>query len=220
MSTADLATGKSAPRLPASNCQLTHESITTQKCTPTSDEVCVPVTYPNQKVVYTKKCQEVTSVHCPTTPGRVLSKREAQHPALFYNPWQIRPLYVYPTYHPATTGYKPANLFVSKPPTVTVPEAVPVDTPTQAVEQEEEEDNGCHEVTSEHCWDQPVVASEPLVVNKCHSVTRVTCVPEVKKVPKTLCTPIVQQQSSKPSAESTADQQPLINPFAYPLFSS
>jgi len=204
-----------------------------------------------------QKCVEVTSVHCSTTHNSLIQKREASAEAeaeaeaaaeadaeaeadpFYYNQWyQPAPLYqpfYQPIYQPQTLTRVPAAAFIAaqqqqvrkpvalkpvvKPVSkeVAKPVAKPVDT----------HDDGCHKVTSEHCYKVPTVIKEPTEIKKCHDVTKMKCTPFEHKVPKTICKPV------KPATSSSSDEsvavtrvsaaspsrvfkaQPSFNPFAY-----
>jgi len=199
----------------AKNCDVLYETISTQKCSPTTQRQCLPVVFKSQKVEFNRKCKQVTSVHCPTS-RKPLAKRDAESDPEsdphYYNQWfHHQPLYhqypaaIYPTYHqPSAVAIRPFN-------------SVPAVPATQ--EEEPSGDNGCHKVTSEHCLKEPEVVEVPIEAEKCHDVTVMKCLPYEHNVPKTVCKPLV-TSSQSPVAPSRGvngglTPQPLYNPFAY-----
>lgn len=74
-----------APVVP-SNCEIQHEEIVSQICTPRAETVCETKEVVAQSVKYEKLCKEVTSKHCANgIPGyaHVVAKREADAEAWY-----------------------------------------------------------------------------------------------------------------------------------------
>jgi len=204
----------------AKNCDISYEVFHSQSCTPITERKCQTVTFENQEVKYERKCVDVTSVHCPTTRPP-LAKREAE--PQFYNPWFVaparRPIYLqqaaaaYPTYHP----YRPLKSAAAA--AAVKPAAVPAKHAAAAAAA----DDGCHKVTTEHCYDHPEVVKVPKEVEKCDEVIVMNCEPFEHKVPKTMCKPLQQQtggsksvaQAQQPQRHVAAHNAHLYNPFAY-----
>lgn len=67
----------------------------------------------------------------------------------------------------------------------------------------------CHEVTTQHCVDSPVVVDEPATVNNCNVVTKVDCAPVVHEIPKTVCDQV------ETVVHTEAHVAPATNPLAY-----
>lgn len=75
-----------APAVVAPNCEIQHEEIVTQICTPRAETVCETKEVVAQSVKYEKLCKEVTSKHCANgIPGyaHVVAKREADAEAWY-----------------------------------------------------------------------------------------------------------------------------------------
>lgn len=75
-----------APTVVAPNCEIQHEEIETQVCTPSAETVCETKEVVAQSVKYEKLCKEVTSKHCANgLPGyaHVVAKREADAEAWY-----------------------------------------------------------------------------------------------------------------------------------------
>ena len=66
-----------APAVVAPNCEIQHEEIETNVCTPSAKTVCETKTVVAQSVKYEKLCKEVTSKHCANGP--VLASGYAGH---------------------------------------------------------------------------------------------------------------------------------------------
>merc|ERR1711936_787466 len=56
--------------------------------------------------------------------------------------------------------------------------------------------HACREVTTEHCVDNPKVIEVPVEVERCHTVTKVTCADVENKLPKTTCEAVVTTATS------------------------
>merc|ERR1712226_1119644 len=159
-----------APAVVAPNCEIQHEEIETNVCTPSAKTVCETKTVVAQSVKYEKLCKEVTSKHCANGPvlasgyaGHIIAKREADAEADAQ--WL------------GGLGYHAAA--VAQPIVQEVP-----------VAHEETITHPCHEVTSEHCLDNPVIEETEVPIEQCHVVNVVDCVPQVQKIAKTVCTPV------------------------------
>jgi hypothetical protein len=81
---------------------------------------------------------------------------------------------------------------------------LPYAAPYHVATHEETITHPCHEVVSEHCLNSPVVVETPVPIEQCHVVNKVDCVPEVQKIAKTVCVPVV-----------TKALRHTVNPFAY-----
>lgn len=162
-----------APAVVAPNCEIQHEEIETQVCTPNVKHVCETKTVIAQSVKYEKLCKEVTSKHCANGPlvagygGHIIAKREADAEA---DAQWLGGLGYHGYHHAAQVVPTVAEVPVAHEETITSP---------------------CHEVTSEHCLNNPVVEETEVPIEQCHVVHVVACDPIVQKIAKTVCTPVV-----------------------------
>jgi len=62
----------------------------------------------------------------------------------------------------------------------------------------------CQEITTQHCVDNPIPVEEPTTVETCHVITKVSCLPHIEHIPRTVCDPV----------ETVVHNTP-INPLAY-----
>merc|ERR1712066_1096608 len=154
----------------APNCRIEHEVIAVQSCTPRPEQVCDTVDVDHQEIEYEKICKEVTSTHCPVSPGHII-KREAEADAQYY-PGLSHPGLSYP----ALTYPRVAAAPVAAPVTIA---------PTVATVK-----HACHEVTTEHCVDSPKAVTNTVPLEHCHVKQVVDCVPAEQTVPKTVCDPV------------------------------
>ena len=60
----------------AGNCETVVETLITQTCTPTAENVCTTQTVETEEIEYEKVCKEVTDVICDG-PAHYIAKREA-----------------------------------------------------------------------------------------------------------------------------------------------
>merc|ERR1712121_411303 len=146
----------------APNCKTEVDVLVTQKCTPTTENVCTKATVDTEEIEYEKVCQDVVSKICdgaPVVGYHALAKREADAEAdpQFYAGY---------AHHVAPVAHAVAH---------TVEATVK---------------HACREVTTEHCVDNPKVKAVPVDVETCHTVTKVTCEDINNEIPKTICEPV------------------------------
>merc|ERR1712025_1317814 len=155
----------------ASNCVTEHDVLTTQLCTPSTENVCTTETVDTEEIEYEKVCTWVVSKICdapaiaaPLAPyAHAIYKREAE----------ADPQYL------AGLPYAAAPLAAVAPVATAVGHSV-----TTSVT------HACREVTTEHCVDNPKVKLVPVEVEHCHAVTKVSCSDVENKIPKTTCEPV------------------------------
>merc|ERR1711981_1042775 len=151
-----------APVVPA-NCKIEYEELTTQVCTPRTEHVCETKDVVAQSVEYKKLCKEVTSKHCANGVAAGYGHVIAKREA------DAEAWYGYghglPVAHHAI---------------------VPA-----AYHHEETITSPCHEVTAEHCLNNPEVVETTVPIEQCHVVNKVDCVDHVEQIPKTVCEEVV-----------------------------
>eukprot|EP00091_Calanus_sinicus_P000933 TRINITY_DN108_c0_g1_i6.p1 TRINITY_DN108_c0_g1~~TRINITY_DN108_c0_g1_i6.p1 ORF type:complete len:229 (-),score=78.03 TRINITY_DN108_c0_g1_i6:124-732(-) len=147
----------------ATNCKTETDTLVTQKCVPSTENVCTKSTVETEEIEYEKVCQDVVSKICdaPALGYHAIGKREADaeaDPQFFggYAAHAIAPLAATAVAHSVETNVKHA----------------------------------CREVTTEHCVDNPKVKAVPVEVETCHTVTKVACVDVENAIPKTICEPV------------------------------
>jgi len=150
----------------ASNCETVVETLITQTCTPTAENVCTTQTVETEEIEYEKVCKEVVDVICDG-PAHYIAKREADAEAdpQFYAPYAhaaVAPVAAHAVAHSLKATVKHA----------------------------------CREVTTEHCVDNPKVKPVPVEVEHCHTVTKVTCADVTNEIPTTKCEPVVSEHLS------------------------
>ena len=133
----------------------------TQKCVPTTENVCTKETVETEEIEYEKVCQDVVSKICdaPAAVGYI-GKREAEAEA-----------------DPQYFGYAAHA-------------GAPVAATAVAHSVQATVKHACREVTTEHCVDNPKVKAVPVEVEHCHTVTKVTCEDVNNEIPKTICEPV------------------------------
>ena len=149
----------------ATNCKTETDILVTQKCTPSTENICTKSTVETEEIEYEKVCQDVVSTICdaPALGYHAIGKREADaeaDPQFFGG---------YAAHHVAPVA----------------PVAHAVAHSVQATVK-----HACREVTTEHCVDNPKVKLVPVEVEHCHTVTRVACTPVENEIPKTTCEPV------------------------------
>jgi hypothetical protein len=161
---------QAAPTVVLPNCEIQHEEIETQICTPTTEEVCETKDVVSQSVKYIKVCKEVVNKECDPVVGAVggivgpahaIGKREAEA-------WHGR--------HTRIIGHRT--------PVATAVHALP-----SPVVHEKTITSACADVVSEYCLNSPTVEETTAPLTQCHLVKKVNCVKQVKTIPKKVCTP-------------------------------
>eukprot|EP00090_Calanus_glacialis_P009303 TRINITY_DN176_c1_g1_i3.p1 TRINITY_DN176_c1_g1~~TRINITY_DN176_c1_g1_i3.p1 ORF type:complete len:209 (-),score=53.82 TRINITY_DN176_c1_g1_i3:134-760(-) len=147
----------------ATNCKTETDVLVTQKCTPSTENVCTKSIVETEEIEYEKVCQDVVSKICdaPALGYHAIGKREADaeaDPQFFggYAAHHIAPLAATAVAHTVEATVKHA----------------------------------CRDVTTEHCVDNPKVKAVPVEVETCHTVTKVTCEDVENLIPKTICEPV------------------------------
>ena len=143
------------------NCKIEYEELTTQVCTPRTETVCETKEVIAQSVEYKKLCKEVTSKHCAHGVGY------AGH-VIAKREADAEAWYGY--------GHPIAHHAVVAPAAYTAEETIT---------------SPCHEVTAEHCLNNPEIVETPVPIEQCHVVNKVDCVDHVEKIPKTVCEEVV-----------------------------
>ena len=147
-------------------CEIQHEELETQICTPKTEKVCETKDIVSQSVKYNKVCKEVVNTECAPAVGAVggvigpahgIGKREAE---AWYGHHAIAPI----------------RAAVHAIPTPVVHEK----TITSA----------CADVVSEYCLNSPSVEETTVPLTQCHLIKKVDCIKEVKMIPKKVCTPV------------------------------
>jgi len=154
----------------AGNCETVVETLITQTCTPTAENVCTTQTVETEEIEYEKVCKEVTDVICDG-PAHYIAKREADAEA------EADPQLWGAPYHHAALAAPVAAHAVAHSLKATVKHA-------------------CREVVTEHCVDNPKVKPVPVEVEHCHTVTKVTCADVTNEIPTTQCEPVVSEHVS------------------------
>jgi len=152
----------------APNCETVIETLTTQRCTPRTENVCTTQTVETEEIEYEPLCIEVVDVICDgpaVAPVSYIAKREADAEAdpQFFG------------------GYAHAAI-------------APVHAVAHSVKATVK--HACREVTTEHCVDNPKVKPVPVEVEHCHTVTKVTCADVTNEIPTTKCEPVVSEHLS------------------------
>jgi len=155
----------------ATNCETVVETLITQTCTPTAENVCTTQTVETEEIEYEKVCKEVVDVICDG-PAHYIAKREADAEA------EADPQFLAAPYHHAAYA------------------AAPVAAHAVAHSLKATVKHACREVTTEHCVDNPKVKPVPVEVEHCHTVTKVTCADVTNEIPTTKCEPVVSEHVS------------------------
>jgi len=143
----------------APNCETVIETLTTQRCTPRTENVCTTQTVETEEIEYEPLCIEVVDVICDgpaVAPVSYIAKREADAEAdpQFFG------------------GYAHAAI-------------APVHAVAHSVKATVK--HACREVTTEHCVDNPKVKAVPVEVEHCHTVTKVDCEDVINEIPTHKC---------------------------------
>jgi hypothetical protein len=206
--------------IPAPNCKTDHEVLTTQACTPSTEEVCTTKTVETEEIEYEKICKDVVETLCdqPAYGYHEISKREAEaeadaDPAIIASSTfadqaipAIPAAHVASPYVPAPVAAAPAAYghVAAAPAAYGHVAAAPVVAPAvihppavaapvaHAVAHSvtSKVKHACREVTTEHCVNSPKVKLVPVEVENCHVVTKVKCADVDNKIPKTTCEPV------------------------------
>merc|ERR1711915_37937 len=144
----------------ATNCKTEVDILVTQKCLPTTENVCTKETVETEEIEYEKVCQDVVSKICDAPAVGYIGKREADAEA-----------------DPQYFGYAAHAV-------------APVAATAVAHSVQATVKHACREVTTEHCVDNPKVKAVPVEVEHCHTVTKVTCEDVSNEIPKTICEPV------------------------------
>jgi len=171
------------------NCKVDNEILVTQSCVPTPESVCTTETVDTEEIEYEKVCKNVVDTICDHPPAPAagplaaatshLAKRDAVGSADADADANI--------FHGGVVG-RPAAA-VGPAGVVPVAHVAPV---VNAVAHSAVATikHACHEVTTEHCVDNPKVKVVPVEVRSCHTVTRVKCSDVENPLPKTTCEPV------------------------------
>merc|ERR1711990_438974 len=161
----------------ATNCETVVETLITQTCTPTAENVCNTETVETEEIEYEKVCKEVVDTICdqpavvPAAVGyHAIAKRDADaeaDPQFFAHPYAA---------HAVAAPLAAAPVAVAPVAAHAVAHSV-----TATVK------HACREVTTEHCVDNPKIKIVPVEVEHCHTVTKVTCADVENSLPKTTC---------------------------------
>jgi len=149
----------------ATNCKTEVDVLVTQRCAPSTENVCTKSTVETEEIEYVKVCQDVVSKLCdaPVVGYHGIGKREADAEAdadaQFFG------------------GYAAHHI-------------APVAATAVAHSVQATVKHACREVTTEHCVDNPIVKAVPVEVETCHVVTKVTCEDVNNEIPKTICEPV------------------------------
>jgi len=175
------------------NCKVDNEILVTQSCVPTPESICTMETVDTEEIEYEKVCKNVVDTICdhpapaPLAPvaghASHITKREAvgdaDADASFFHVGVPasghigQAAAVVPVAHVAPVANAVAHSAVA-----TIKHA-------------------CHEVTTEHCVDNPKVKVVPVEVRSCHTVTKVTCSDVENPLPRTTCEPVETKVSLK-----------------------
>merc|ERR1711970_1702283 len=158
------------------NCKVDNEILITQSCVPTPESVCTTETVDTEEIEYEKVCKNVVDTICDTpAPAR-------QHGHAIAHPHVKRDAESHADAdgHPIVAPSKPVVPVVHAPPVANAVARSAVATIKHA----------CHEVTTEHCVDNPKVKIVPVEVRSCHTVTKVTCSDVENPLPRTTCEPV------------------------------
>jgi len=172
------------------NCKVDNEILITQSCVPTPESVCTVETVDTEEIEYEKVCKNVVDVICDTPKpvrqhGHAIAhvKREAESHAdaesSIFHAGVPAPGLAHAA-HPIVAPSKPVVPVVHSPPVANAVARSAVATIKHA----------CHEVTTEHCVDNPKVKIVPVEVRSCHTVTKVTCSDVENPLPRTTCEPV------------------------------
>ena len=166
--------------VPAANCKTVTEILTTQVCTPATENVCTTQTVDTEEIEYEKVCKEVKDMLCDAPAVAPVAaayhayvKREAEADA------EADPQFFggYPYAAPLAAPVAPVATAVASHVKSTVTHA-------------------CREVVTEHCVDNPKVKLVPVEVEHCHTVTKVTCEDVNNEIPTTQCEPVTTEHLS------------------------
>merc|ERR1712025_61962 len=166
----------------ATNCETVVETLITQTCTPTAENVCTTQTVETEEIEYEKVCKEVVDVICDTPYAHTIYKREAEAEAEADADAEADPQFL-----------APYALTHAAAPVVAAAHVAPLALPTAhavAHSVTATVKHACREVTTEHCVDNPKVKLVPVEVEHCHTITKVSCSDVENKIPKTTCEPV------------------------------
>merc|ERR1712123_371731 len=172
----------------AGNCKTDVEVLVTQKCVPTTENVCETKTVDTEEIEYEKVCKEVIDTICdqPAYGYHTISKREAEarylaaHPHIGHAPLSAVHVAAAPVHvaHVAVAHVQVAPVAVHLAPVAAHAVAHSV---TKTVK------HACREVKTQHCVDNPKAKNVPVQVEHCHIVTKVACTDVNNEIPKTTC---------------------------------
>merc|ERR1712198_702831 len=164
----------------APNCKVENEILVTKSCVPTAENVCTKELVETEEIEYEKVCKDVIDTICDAPAPAIahIVKREAEADAdadadaqiLGYGPGLAAP-------------YAAAAPIAHVAPVAPVAHAVAHSAVTTVK-------HPCHEVTTQHCVNNPKVKIVPVEVEHCHTVTKVTCSDIENPIPKTTCEPV------------------------------
>merc|ERR1712128_333332 len=188
----------------AGNCKTDVEVLVTQRCVPTTENVCETKTVDTEEIEYEKVCKEVIDTICdqPAYGYHTISKREAEaeadadaeadarylaaHPHIAHAPLSAvhvaaAPVHVAHVAQVAVAHVQVAPVAVHLAPVAAHAVAHSV---TKTVK------HACREVKTQHCVDNPKAKNVPVEIEQCHVVTKVACTDVNNELPKTTCEPV------------------------------
>merc|ERR1711973_338149 len=151
----------------APNCKVENEILVTKSCVPTAENVCTKELVDTEEIEYEKVCKDVVDTICDAAPAAAIAhiaKREAEADADADADADAAVLYgglggiaaPYGAGHIAHAAVAPVAHAVAHSAVTTIKHA-------------------CHEVTTQHCVNNPKVKIVPVEVEHCHTVTKVSC---------------------------------------------
>merc|ERR1712128_188334 len=185
----------------AGNCKTDVEVLVTQKCVPTTENVCETKTVDTEEIEYEKVCKEVIDTICdqPAYGYHTISKREAEaeadadaeadarylaaHPHIAHAPLSAVHVAAAPVHvaHVAAAPVHVAQVAVAHVQVAPVAAHAVAHSVTKTVK------HACREVKTQHCVDNPKAKNVPVQVEHCHTVTKVACTNVNNEIPKTTC---------------------------------
>jgi len=162
----------------AANCKNGVEVLVTNKCLPTTENVCEIQTVETEEIEYEKICKEVVDTICdqPSYGYHGIHKREAEAEAdaeAYFSAFHQNAKHAITGHHVAASIH-----------------AAPVAAHAFSHSFTKTVKHACRDVTTEHCVDNPKVKLVPVEVEHCHIVTKVECSDVNNEIPTTTCEPV------------------------------
>jgi len=181
----------------APNCVHETVDLVTNVCTPRAETVCMTKDVVSEEITTEKVCKEVVSTICDAAPaayGAWGKKKRSPTPEAEAEAEADPEAYYalhghYPSWYAGAAAIAPAAVA----PAAVAPVAyhAPAYAAVAATHQVAHTiKTACHEVTTEHCVDNPIIKEVVTPIEQCHVVTKVTCEPVTNALPKTVCTPV------------------------------